>query len=87
MIARGKALPKILKAMYVCPEWTVSDIMRLSETQNRTWIHRVVQRLSAADYIAQRSRRRTITGTAWGRSSYERVYRLVDRERFRREML
>lgn len=78
----GKVLPRILKAMYIVGEWSANEIMFFAGTQNRNHIHRVIARLVARGYVRQRGRQRP-----YGGKGLERVYGVVDKERFRREVL
>jgi len=79
---KGRLLVRILKAMYLSAEWSVSDIMFFAETRNRNYIHRVVQRMIARGHIRLKGRRKPFHGRG-----LERVYEVASRERFRVEVL
>jgi len=72
-------LRRIHKAIYVCGEWTVSDIRRLAGTGG-SHTQKVVRRLVEAGLVRQVARRAALR-------TVEPVYQVADRNRFRKEML
>jgi len=64
------------KAIYVSARFTAGDIQRRTGARQLTSIHRALRRLAAAGYIR-----------AEGRRGHRVVYRVVSRDRFRKELL
>ncbi|GAG23876.1 unnamed protein product [marine sediment metagenome] len=67
---------KIIKAMYLHPVFTVADIQGHTESEGRNYIDRIVARLIQGGHLAAR-------GILRG----QRILRVVDRERFRVEVV
>lgn len=78
----GEKLPKILKAMYLTSEWSANEIMFFAGTRNSNQVHRVIAKLISQGYVQQKGHQKPFSGRG-----IERVYRVIDRERFRREVL
>jgi hypothetical protein len=82
---KGKINKKMFKAMYVSASFAVTDIVRLvgiKEQKDRNWIDKKVRRLIKEGYLQQISRRLCAHG-----SGAEKVYRVVDRDKFKLELL
>jgi len=74
--------PLILRAMYLYTEWTVRQILALTETGEKSYVHRITKELVQMGYIHQAGRSRCMTGPG-----QEKIYRVSDRSRFRKELL
>jgi hypothetical protein len=82
---KGKINRKIFKAMYVSTSFAVTDIVRLvgiKKQKERNWTDKVTRRLIKEGYLQQISRRLCAHG-----SGAEKVYRVVDRDRFNLELM
>lgn len=83
---RGDKSPlkaKVVKAMYVSASaFSMTDIRRLSGAREMNYIHKIARKLKAAGHIRQVGRRVCAHG-----AGAERVYRVVDRGKFRVEVL
>jgi hypothetical protein len=82
---KGKINRKIFKAMYVSTGFAVTDIVRLvgiKKQKERNWTDKVVRRLIKEGYLQQISRRLCAHG-----SGAEKVYRVVDRDKFKLNFL
>jgi hypothetical protein len=82
---KGKINRKMFKAMYVSASFAVTDIVRLveiKEQKDRNWIDKKVRRLVKEGYLQQISRRLCAHG-----SGAEKVYRVVDRDKFKLELM
>ena len=74
---------KILKAIHVSiSRFSVFDLQRLSEASNRNYIHRIIRELIAKGYIRKVGWRPAAGGTG-----NERVYAVINRDRFRIEVM
>lgn len=72
---------KLLKAAYVAgPAFTVADLMRWSEAPDRSYVQKVLRRLIRSGHVAR-------AGTCRVPLGRENLYRVPDRERFRKELL
>lgn len=80
-LQRGVIVKKVWKAMYISTEWTVSDIQRLAGGAPN-YVTAVVNDVRKRGYLGRVGRRVKDDGTGT-----ERVYRLADRDRFRREVM
>jgi predicted transcriptional regulator len=83
---RGDKAPlraKIIKAMYVsCKEFTLSEIRERLGLQDRNYVQKVARSLISAGYIQQVGKRLCPHG-----AGSERYLNIIDRERFRIEMI
>ena len=82
---KGRINRKIFKAMYVSASFAVTDIVRLvgiKKQEERNWTDKIVRRLVKDGYLQQHSRRLCAHG-----SGAEKVYRVVDRDRFNLEIM
>jgi hypothetical protein len=93
---KGSIKPRILKAMYVCGTFAVTDIQRLVGTgstdmgtdlksvpiSSRAWIDRIVRGLRRAGHISIVGRRPCAHG-----AGAEAIYHVADRDKFRLEVM
>jgi hypothetical protein len=79
---KGDLRTVILRAMYVCTEWTVSEIVALAETREKSYVHRITKELIRKGYLYQAGRARCMSGPG-----KEKIYRVSDRFKFRKELL
>lgn len=80
--AKGVLNRRIFKAMYVSTSFASSDLERLVGGATRNHIEKTVRRLSSQGYVTRTGRRPCIGGTG-----AEAVWRIIDRDRFRREVM
>jgi len=78
---RGEIKARILKAMYVSVIFTTSEIQRFSKANEASFVKKLTKRLLDQGWIRVVGRRRTATG------GWERVYHILDRDRFRLELM
>lgn len=79
--SNGPLRDKILKAMYVTTGvFGTADLMRLSEAEETGYVGRVLRAVRRSGHVVRVGRRKVRHGS-------EYVYRVADRERFRRECL
>ncbi len=82
-VLRGNLNKKVFKAMWVSPQgWSVSDIARLIATEDASYVYRIVRKLREKGLIEQ-------CGTR-SMSPYpgqEYLYRITDRDKFRKEVM
>ncbi|MGD0020795.1 MAG: hypothetical protein ABSC54_00685 [Smithellaceae bacterium] len=82
---KGRINRKIFKAMYVSSSFAVTDIVRLvgiKKQKDRNWADKIVRRMVKEGYLQQVARRLCAHG-----SGAEKVYRVVDRDRFNLELM
>jgi len=77
----GVVKPRALRAMYFSITFTVSDIQRLAEAKTRDYINHMIKQLRQDGHV------RIIARSTRGNGGSERLYGLVDRERFRIEFV
>lgn len=70
---------RIYKAMYITPQWSVNDIIRLVSA-GQSYVYRIVARLRATNVVEQVGVR-----SMSPRPGSEYVYRVRHREQFRKE--
>lgn len=80
--ARATLRPIILKAMHVSGQFTVSDIIRLSDAPGRPYVGQIVKRLGNAGYLRRVGRRRCV-----GSNSVEALWIVNDQDKFRLEVM
>jgi len=78
---KGSRKPIILKAMYVCETFAVTDIQRLCDME-RSWIDKVVRRLRRSGHISIVGRRPCAHG-----AGAENLYHVANRDKFRLEVM
>jgi len=81
-IGKGMLKPKVLKAIYVSNIFTVNDIQRLSEAPDRSHLDKIIKKLVSGGFL--RIVGRQVCGHGAG---VERQYHIVNREKFRLELL
>lgn len=81
-VHKGTLNKRIYKAMYVSGTFTLSEIQRLSEAPDRSWLDKVTRPLRKDDLIRPVGRRLCAHG-----SGTETVYYIPDRDRFRLEVM
>lgn len=79
---KGTIKPKVLKAIYVSNIFTVNDVQRLSEAADRSHLDKIIKKLVSDGFL--RIVGRQICGHGAGA---ERQYHVVNREKFRLELL
>ena len=79
---KGKFNQKIYKAMYVSNSFAVTDIQRLAGVKDREWIDKLVKQLKRAGHLQQVGRRLCAHG-----AGAEKIYRVVNRDIFKLEMM
>lgn len=72
----------IYRAMYVTPEWSNRDLLRLSGASDSGWSRRIIRRLIRQGLVEVAGVR-----TFKPMPGRERVFRLSDRDRFRKEVM
>lgn len=78
---KGAKSPRIFKAIYVSGTFAVTDIQRLCDLE-RSWVEKIVRRLSAAGHLAIVGRRLCAHG-----AGAEALYHVTDRDKFRLEVM
>jgi len=74
--------PVILKAMYVSITFSLTDIQRLSNVSSRSYLDKIAKALRRKKLITMVARKPRLNGYG-----IENVYHIIDRERFRTELL
>ncbi|HUU40431.1 MAG TPA: hypothetical protein VMW42_05790 [Desulfatiglandales bacterium] len=82
-VSKASIKPRVLKAMYVSiTAFSASDIQRLSEAKTLNYVNKIMRELFSSGYLQKIGRRRNVSGFGG-----ENLYRVVDREAFRKEVL
>ena len=81
-INKGTLNKRIYKAMYISGTFTLSEIQRLSEAPDRSWLDKIARALKKGGHITQIGRRMRSNGIG-----VENVYHIPDRNRFRLEVM
>ncbi len=81
-IHKGSLNKRIYKAMYVSGQFTISEIQRLSEAPDRSYLDKMARALKKAKHIKQIGRRVRANGIG-----VEILYFIPDRDRFRLEVM
>ena len=82
---KGNIRPKVLKAMRLLSFhgcFAVSDIQRMAEVPDRSYVGKITRRLTNAGYLSRQGKRHCAHG-----SGEEFLYRMVDVDRFRIEVM
>ncbi|MDZ4241998.1 MAG: hypothetical protein U1D99_04135 [Candidatus Omnitrophota bacterium] len=79
---KGVLNKRIYKAMWVCERFTVSDIVKMADAPDRSYVDRIIRRLRVSGYLQQAGRKLCDHG-----AGAERIYHLADRDRFRTEVM
>lgn len=79
---KGTLNKRVYKAMYVSASFATADLERLVGGATRNHIEKIVRRLAEQGMLTQTGRRPCIGG-----AGVEAVWRIVDRDRFRREVM
>lgn len=79
---KGHLNRKVFKAMYVSQTFTITDLQRLTGIQDRCWFDKIGRQLKKDGHIEQIQRRRCAHG-----SGAEAVYHIVDRDKFKLEVM
>ncbi len=75
----GPVKNKVLKAIYVSTEFTLSDIASLANTK-RSYVDDIIEGLLEAGHVLRVGRRACVTSPEW-------VYNVADRVKFRLEVM
>ena len=78
----GEAISRIYRAMFVVYEWSVSDLIRMTDVSDRSYINRLIRRLAERGEVTV-ARIRSMAP----RPGKENIWRVVDRDRFRTEVM
>jgi hypothetical protein len=75
-------MPKIHKAIYVAGIFSGSDIVRLSEAPDRSFVDEIIRKLHQEGLIVKVGRRKCTSGT-----TAENLYNIPNRDRYRVEVM
>jgi hypothetical protein len=81
-IHKGTLNKRIYKAMYVSGTFSLSDIQRLSEAPERSWLDKIARPLRGQGLIKPVGRRACAHGIG-----AEAIYHIPDRDKFRLEVM